>query len=192
MAQHNAYADIYMYIDDQGIRHYADYRQTRMFKLVAKEVSCGDLVVKCGTRHKKHRRLGDKYLLTKRRQYAPLVDDMARQHQLKPGLVHAVITVESAYDPKAVSHAGAMGLMQLMPETAKRYGVSDPHDPKQNISGGVRYLSDLLQQFGNLRLALAAYNAGEGAVQRYGNRVPPFKETRSYVSSVLRYYRQYP
>ena len=108
-----------------------------------------------------------------------------------PTLVKANSPETTGYRPNAVSRVGAMGLMQLMPATAKRYGVEDPHDPAQNVSGGVRYLRDLLEQFRSVRLALAAYNAGEGAVLKYGKRIPPYPETRKYVRDVLRYYKLY-
>ena len=107
-------------------------------------------------------------------------------------LLHAVITVESAYNAHAVSRAGAQGLMQLMPATAERFGVKDPFNPKQNINGGSRYLSYLMELFnGDFRLALAAYNAGENAVKRHGNRIPPYKETQNYVRKVMKYYKKY-
>src|SRR5712692_278140 len=110
-------------------------------------------------------------------------------HRLNPALVHAVIRAESAYDPHALSAKGAMGLMQLMPETASLLNVSNPYDPEQNISGGVRYLRYLLDRFGgNLELALAAYNAGENRVSRE-SRVPRITETQQYVRKVLRFYR---
>ena len=105
---------------------------------------------------------------------------------LSPQLLHAVIAVESAYDPRAVSPKGAQGLMQLMPATARRFGVRDPFDPQDNVRGGAQYLKVLLAQFnGDLQLTLAAYNAGENAVVRHGNRVPPFAETRRYVPKVI-------
>jgi soluble lytic murein transglycosylase-like protein len=105
-------------------------------------------------------------------------------------LLNAVIAVESAYNPKAVSPKGAAGLMQLMPDTARRYGVTDRFDPDQNLLGGALYLRDLMARFDNqLELALAAYNAGEGAVERHGRRVPPFAETLRYVPRVLGHYR---
>jgi soluble lytic murein transglycosylase-like protein len=117
-----------------------------------------------------------------------LVDRVSREHGLDPKLVHAVVRVESDYDPGAVSRKGAMGLMQLMPETADRLGVVDPFDPEQNMRGGVREFARLVDRFsGNLQLALAAYNAGEGAVSRYRG-VPPFDETRDYVSRILTIY----
>lgn len=125
----------------------------------------------------------------RRARFEPLIAETARRFQLDARLVHAVIRAESSYDPDALSHKGAIGLMQLMPGTAQRYGVSDPRDPAQNLLGGVNYLRDLLQQFRNVNLALAAYNAGENAVIRHGNTVPPFPETRTYVQRVLQYYR---
>ncbi len=125
-----------------------------------------------------------------RRRYAPLVDRVAARYRIDARLIHAVVRAESAYDPQAVSRAGAVGLMQLMPGTAARYGVRDRRDPAANLDGGVRYLIDLIRQFDNVKLALAAYNAGENAVIRYGNKVPPFPETRGYVRKVLTYYRE--
>jgi soluble lytic murein transglycosylase-like protein len=106
-------------------------------------------------------------------------------------LIHAVITVESGYNPSARSRAGAVGLMQLMPETASRYGVKNRLDPEQNIHAGARHLRDLKVQFGdNLPLVLAAYNAGAGAVMKYGRRIPPYAETIAYVPKVLGHYRK--
>jgi len=116
----------------------------------------------------------------------------ARETSVDPALIHAVISVESGYNPSARSSAGAVGLMQLMPGTAKRYGVTNRLDPAQNIQGGARYLRDLQAMFGNnLQLVLAAYNAGEESVMKYGMRIPPFRETAAYVPKVLRYYRKF-
>jgi soluble lytic murein transglycosylase-like protein len=113
-----------------------------------------------------------------------VVDQIARNHALDPDLVHSVIRVESNYNPSAVSPKGALGIMQLVPSTARRFGVSNVFNPAQNIEGGVRYLKHLLELFnGNYPLALAAYNAGEAAVFRYG-RIPPYPETQSYVYQV--------
>lgn len=126
-----------------------------------------------------------------RAQYAGLIADAAYRHGLDPALLHAVIQAESSYNPGAVSHKGAMGLMQLMPGTAARYGVRDPFNPVDNIGGGARYLSDLMDMFrSDVTLAVAAYNAGENNVIKYGNRVPPFPETRDYVSKVLANYNR--
>jgi Transglycosylase SLT domain/Domain of unknown function (DUF4124) len=119
----------------------------------------------------------------------PIIDNAARTHGVDPRLIHAVIRAESGYNERAVSHKGAMGLMQLIPATAERMGVKNISDPVENIFGGARYLALLLKMFnGDKELALAGYNAGEGAVQRYGNRIPPFAETQAYVPKVLTFY----
>ena len=124
--------------------------------------------------------------------YDRMVNRIARTYGVESALLHAVISVESRYSPKAVSKAGAIGLMQLMPETAKRYGVVDPLDPLQNLRGGARYLRYLLKKYNNDRnLALAAYNAGEASVAKYGNQIPPYPETTNYVPRVMGYYRKY-
>ena len=127
-----------------------------------------------------------------RSQYDTLVKKAAHEHNLDQALLRAVITVESGYDPRAVSSKGAVGLMQLMPETAQRYGVIDLYDPAENIHAGARYLRDLMRTFNNdITLVLAAYNAGEDTVIRYGNRIPPYRETRLYVPRVMDLYRRY-
>lgn len=126
-------------------------------------------------------------------QYHQEIQTAARQYQLEPSLLRAVIHAESGFNPRAYSKAGAQGLMQLMPDTAKELGVGDVWLPQQNIQGGAAYLASLLQQFsGNRRLALAAYNAGPGAVSRHAG-VPPYAETRAYLQRVdilLRRYQQ--
>ena len=128
----------------------------------------------------------------KRARFAPHIMAAAHLSAVEPALIEAVITAESGYDSAAVSKAGAVGLMQLMPDTAQRYGVINRWDPAQNILGGARYLNFLLRKFNNdHELALAAYNAGEGAVEKHRNRIPPFSETRKYVPRVLAYYQQY-
>lgn len=119
------------------------------------------------------------------------VDLAASNYGLDPKLLHAVIATESAYKPDAVSPKGAAGMMQLMPATAARFNVDDRFDPRESILGGSRYLSSLLGMFDqDLELALAAYNAGEGNVMRYGRKIPPFNETQNYVAKVLRNYRR--
>lgn len=124
--------------------------------------------------------------------FAATIRYYAERYGLPLPLLHAVITAESAYDPEAVSRAGAVGLMQLMPDTARRYGVGNRRNPSDNINGGTRYLRDLLKMFNNnVILALAAYNAGENAVIRSGNQVPPYEETRRYVQKVIDYYKEY-
>ena len=121
----------------------------------------------------------------------PLIKRHSSQQQLHPALIRAVIKAESNFDPRAVSRAGAIGLMQLMPQTAVRLDVRDMFDPDENVGGGTKYLRQLLDRFhGNLPLALAAYNAGENIVDRYQS-LPPIDETRQYVRKVLRYYRTF-
>ena len=123
--------------------------------------------------------------------YDASIKAIAMRYGVDDKLIKAIVKVESAFKPGAVSPKGAQGLMQLMPGTAARYGVADSLDPIQNILGGVKYLKDLLSMFNNnLTLALAAYNAGENAVQKY-NGVPPYKETRQYVQKVIHYHRLY-
>jgi len=118
----------------------------------------------------------------------PLIHRLSQQYRIDPRLVQAMITAESNFDPYAVSRAGAQGLMQLMPDTAARYRVENPFDPQANLEGGMRYLRDLLLMFpSDLRHVLAAYNAGEGAVQQYGG-IPPYPETQRYVERVLALY----
>jgi soluble lytic murein transglycosylase-like protein len=118
-----------------------------------------------------------------------IIARQSSEHGVPSGLVHAVIHQESGEDPSAISEAGAMGLMQLMPGTADAYGVDDPFDPEQNIAGGTALLADLLKQYhGNVKLALAAYNAGSGAVAKYGG-IPPYAETQAYVRDVTSLYR---
>ena len=124
--------------------------------------------------------------------YASLIAATAQQAQLPTALLQAVIQVESAYNPQAVSPKGAVGLMQLMPATAKRYGVIDRTDPVANLNGGARYLRDLLTLFNeDLTLALAAYNAGEQAVKKYNNKIPPYQETINYVNKVKKLYERF-
>jgi soluble lytic murein transglycosylase-like protein len=119
-----------------------------------------------------------------------LAADVARRHGLDPALVLAVASVESAFRPKAVSPKGALGLMQLMPATATSLGVADAFDPETNLEGGSRYLAELIALYGgDLTKALAAYNAGPGAVKRHGG-VPPYRETRAYVKKVLERYKK--
>lgn len=122
--------------------------------------------------------------------YDGLIGLTARENQVQPALVKAVIAAESNFDPGAVSRKGARGLMQLMPETAEQLGVGDSFEPSDNVRGGTRYLRSMLDRYGDLSRALAAYNAGPSVVDRYGG-VPPYPETQDYVNRVLTYYRAY-
>ncbi len=142
---------------------------------------CGPLTVAGDSTHRSPLRVSSNDSLRR------IIFNSASNQGVDPGLVEAIVAVESAFNPTAVSVKGAMGLMQLMPQTAVRYGVADPFDPKQNVHGGIRYLRDLLLRFENLLHALAAYNAGEGAVLRYQG-LPPYPETHAYVRKVLERY----
>ncbi|MGH9372897.1 MAG: lytic transglycosylase domain-containing protein [Vicinamibacterales bacterium] len=116
--------------------------------------------------------------------YGEIIASLAQAHGVDPVLVNALIKVESNYRPGARSHKGAMGLMQLMPATARRYNVRNAYDPKANVAAGVQHLKALIDRWGRVELALAAYNAGEGAVRRF-NGIPPYRETRNYVRRIL-------
>ncbi|MBI1756954.1 MAG: lytic transglycosylase domain-containing protein [Fimbriimonas ginsengisoli] len=121
------------------------------------------------------------------RELRALIDHSAEQANVDPALLDAVVAAESAYDPNARSRSGALGLAQLMPDTARGLGVGNPFDPAQSLAGGAHYLRQLLDRFGDVPLAVAAYNAGPGAVAKHGG-VPPYAETRAYVDKVLRLY----
>lgn len=171
-------ADIYGHTDEDGTLHLSNYSTDERDTLLLKSTDTLTSTVETSQ--------------VAAQPYAPLVAEAARRHEVEPALLHAVITAESAYNPKAVSPKGAAGLMQLMPATARRLGVANVYDPDQNIQGGAQYLKELLQRFDNdLSLTLAAYNAGENAVARYGNRIPPYRETQGYVTRVLGLYRKY-
>lgn len=162
------WGDIYKYVDANGVVHFTDNPTTSRYNLYLKEG-------------------GTKVPVSE------LISRYAGLFRMEEALVNAVIKVESDYDPRAVSRKGALGLMQLMPQTARELKVNDPLNPEENIRGGVRYLRMMLDRFGgSMDLALAAYNAGPTAVSRYGG-IPPYEETRNYVERVkkyLRYYRQ--
>ena len=132
-----------------------------------------------------------KKLAKNKKKFTPIIANAAAKYNIDEKLLHAVIQTESAYDEKAISSAGAVGLMQLMPATAKRYGVSNRKNATQNIDGGTRYIKDLFKMFdSDLDLVLASYNAGEGAVKKYKNSIPPYPETQNYVRKVMGLYRK--
>lgn len=136
--------------------------------------------------------LARSYVESNPSRYTRHIRSASRATNVPAALIRAVISAESAFNPYALSATGAVGLMQLMPDTAARYGVTNRMDPSQNILGGARYLSDLMRLFhNNMHLAVAAYNAGEGSVLKYGRKIPPFPETVAYVPRVLAYYKNY-
>jgi soluble lytic murein transglycosylase-like protein len=129
---------------------------------------------------------------SKSKRYNEMIEDAAKRHRISPTLVKAVIQAESKFDTRAVSSQGAVGLMQILPSTARSMGVSSPQEPYNNITAGVRYLKMLLEEYGNDEyLALAAYNCGPDTIKRYGGKIPPFSETKSFVSQVMRYYESH-
>ncbi len=181
-----AHADIFRYVDADGAVHFTNVPNDSRYKVYLKEKKKPDPVTDTLASEIRH------YDPKARARYAKHIQDAARTNKLEPALIHAVISAESGYNPFARSPKGAAGLMQLMPATAKRYGVTNRLDPAQNIQGGARYLRDLVRMFNNdLHLAVAAYNAGENAVVKYGNRIPPYSETMTYVPRVMTYYKKY-
>ncbi len=184
-------ADIWGFVDEKGAVHISDHQVNEKYFLFKKEVA--KPVEPEPPKLPEHTsNYGAAQInAANRALYAPLIEKAAAQYQLDPALVHAVITVESGYNPQAVSPAGASGLMQLMPDTARRHGVKNIFDPAENIQGGTRYLRFLLDMFkNNLDLALAGYNAGEHAVAQAGMKIPNYAETRAYVPSVLLHYER--
>lgn len=174
-----ALADIYAYVDEQGTTHFSNVPSDDRFEIVLSSLDPNELP----SIHPA--------ILSLSVRYDPLIRAAAREADIDPELLRAVIVVESGFDAEAVSHAGAQGLMQLMPATARSYGVSDAFDPQQNIRGGAQYLRDLMDRYDeDFELALAAYNAGEDAVHKYGNTIPPFPETRKYVPKVMNIYNR--
>ena len=174
-----AAADIYVFADARGGMHFSDMRLHEGYRLYRPTVPP---VVRRGGRPRVQR---------SRRAWDGVIAWAGKSHGLSPGLVKAVIHAESAFDPRAISNKGALGLMQLMPGTAEQLGVDDPFNPWQNIEAGVRYLSSLIERFdGDLSLGLAAYHAGERTVRRYSG-IPPYRETRNYVRRVLTLHRRY-
>jgi len=175
-------ADIYYYQDEQGMMHFAQTRLDRRYRFLMPSPKSEP--AKPAFRQRRERPVA----ALPPKELREMILTTARHHRLEPALLDAVIEAESGYDPQAVSRTGAIGLMQLMPATAAELGVEDPFDIQANLQGGSRYLRRLLDEFEQLPLALAAYNAGENAVRRYGNTIPPYAETQSFVRRVMGYY----
>jgi soluble lytic murein transglycosylase len=173
-----ARSSLYKYVDKRGVVHFTNVQWDQRYSRVklTQQLQLPDTIA-----FKPHERA---------RAYDPMVERVGLEHGVPPALVKAVIHAESAFDPRAVSHKGAMGLMQLMPATAKSLGVKQPFNSEQNVEGGTRYLRELRERYGNWTLALAAYNAGPEAVAKHRG-MPPFRETQKYVRRVLTYYRKY-
>jgi len=179
-----ANADIYTFTDAAGVVHYSNVPTDERYVIFAREPREPAALASAEPVRGSWRQ--------REAQYSQLIDQAAERESVQPALLRAVIAVESSFNARAVSRAGAQGLMQLHPATARRYGVGDPFDAVQNLSGGAHYLRDLLKRYhNNLELVLAAYNAGEEAVDRHGGRIPPYRETREYVPAVLKWYRQF-
>ena len=175
----SARADIYMYRDRAGVLHFSNAPAEPAYRPYMPDFR-GWI-----------RRMGPIVDRTRYQRYDKIIDDAATRHGVEPALVKAVIRAESDFVPYALSPAGAQGLMQLMPGTARMHNVWRVYEPKQNVEGGVTHLRQLLDRYsGNLRLALAAYNAGEKAVDNYGG-VPPYPETIQYLERVLRFRDHY-
>jgi soluble lytic murein transglycosylase-like protein len=175
-----AHPRIYSYVDADGLRHYTDVPDDNRYRLLI--LSPRDRTVS-GDRY-------DSMLLAKASQYDAIIERAAISASVEANLLRAVIVVESGFNSRAVSKRGAVGLMQLMPATATRFGVSNPFDPRENVHAGAQYLKFLIGRFDqDVRLALAAYNAGEEAVERNGRKIPPFAETMAYVPRVLKIYQ---
>ena len=183
------WADLYGFVDENGRAHMSTTQVDERYKLfqrsAAKPVTKKQTVVVVEPKMPKVSQRTIKL-------YNKQIVKVAKKYGIEPALVHAVILAESQYNADAISRRGAIGLMQLMPDTAERYKVSDAFDANQNIRGGAQYLRDLIKLFdGDVELAVAAYNAGEGAVIRAGYKIPPYSETKQYVPKVMSFYRKY-
>lgn len=212
LVANSVHADLYGFVDEQGQVHLANRQVDELYQLYQKSMRSGtgnhaalDDAIPPGlgaTLSSDRRQTAlrvDKLkpasvpVVNSRlaAQYKPLVDQTAREFKLDADLLHSIVAVESGYNPQAISPKGAIGLMQVIPATGERFGVTSLADPRQNLRAGARYLRFLLGQFNNdLPLVIAAYNAGEGAVQKYRNTIPPYDETRDYVAKVLASYEK--
>jgi soluble lytic murein transglycosylase-like protein len=189
MSSQAAHADIYAFTDVNGTPNFTNVPTDERYELTARseETKTEPTEITEFVLNKNLVRKG-----SQQKMLAPEINRAALMYHLDPALLHAVIATESGYTTNAVSRKGALGLMQLMPDTARRYGVTDPFNPAQNIQAGTQHLNSLLKRFdNNLFLALAAYNSGESNVVKYGTRIPPFPETQAYVPKVMRLYRKY-
>jgi soluble lytic murein transglycosylase-like protein len=197
----SAHADLYGYVDQQGIIHLANHKLTaeyQLFKkgllhpLTAQSNALNQVLPQQKTDASSAPSLAFAPTGRGAGRWSDLIRQTANDFQLDPHLLHSIISVESGYNANALSPKGAIGLMQVMPTTGQRFGVFNLNDPKQNLIAGARYLQSLQAQFnGNLPLVIAAYNAGEGAVQKYRNTIPPYAETREYVSKVMASYHRH-
>ena len=176
-------ADVYKFTDTDGRVYYTDEPRNGLYKRIIKTKILNY------TNSNNYSGTVRTFTGANKKRFAELIEQAANRHQVDARLVHAVIQTESAYNSSAQSPKGAVGLMQLMPDTARRFGVTDRNDPDQNVDGGTRYLKHLINLFNpNIDLAVAAYNAGENAVIRYNNSIPPYPETQNYVKQVLALY----
>lgn len=165
-------ADIYRYIDEDGVMHFTNAPTSAKYKLFMRE---------------RQRFISN----LDNNKYDRIIAEAAKAQNLEAPLLKAVIKAESDFDPNAVSHKGAKGLMQIMPQNFPMLNVSNPYDPHQSINAGARYLREMMDRFnGKVALSLAAYNAGPGAVDRH-NGIPPYQETENYIERVMRYYHRY-
>ena len=189
MTNQRAWADIYQYTDEAGVVHFSNVSvgNAKKFKKVRSEPKHVAYANQASSSQYPQQQATISSV-NMPSTYTDIIKDACDRHGVDPALVHAIVKVESDFNPYAMSRKGAMGLMQLMPETAVNMNVRNTFSPDENIDGGVRYLRYLIDRYeGNLSLALAAYNAGETAVKRWGT-VPPFAETQSYVQRILKLY----
>jgi soluble lytic murein transglycosylase-like protein len=189
VAVHPANADIYQYTDDQGVVHFSNVNVSSGKKFKRIKTTRDDNVATASASQRSSREANAISSSNMPSAYVDIINNACDRHGIDPALVHAVVKVESDFNPYALSRKGAMGLMQLMPQTAVDLNVRNSFNPHDNIDGGVRYLRYLIDRYeGNLSLALAAYNSGETAVKRWGT-IPPFRETQNYVQRILKIYR---